>query len=134
MNKTKDLAAYTRQWRKDNPEKYQAQRARDRAKANAKDPHWSRRNWLRSKYGITFEMFEQMSEAQGHVCAICKEPEIIMQNGKVKAFSVDHNHTTGQVRGLLCKNCNVSLGGFRDNITYLKSAIEYLENWDKENG
>lgn len=56
-------------------------------------------------------------------CDICGKPE------KSKRFllSVDHNHETGKIRGLLCGHCNKALGGFNDNIDTLKSAIKYLK-------
>ena len=77
---------------------------------------------LKSKYGLSIDGYEQMLAKQGGKCAICstKDP------GKPK-FSVDHCHTTGAVRGLLCDQCNTALGKFYDEIERLKSAIRYLE-------
>lgn len=68
-----------------------------------------------------------MLSIQGGVCAICKKPERHRSNGpKVKRLAVDHDHTTGEVRGLLCNNCNRALGLFGDDVTALQAAIDYL--------
>jgi hypothetical protein len=64
-----------------------------------------------------------MFAEQKGCCAICG----VHQDNVTKRFSVDHNHSTGKVRGLLCQNCNAGLGNFMDDISNLKSAIEYLE-------
>lgn len=75
------------------------------------------------KYGLTVEDFEELSATQCHVCAICKQPP----QGK-KRLSVDHDHITGKIRGLLCDSCNIGLGMFRDNPTLLQVAIGYLQS------
>ena len=63
-----------------------------------------------------------MLDEQGGGCAICqKTPE---ENGR--RLAVDHNHTTGDVRGLLCTQCNVGLGNLGDSVERLRSAIRYL--------
>lgn len=78
---------------------------------------------LERTYGITAEEYEQILIQQNRVCWIC--------GGTVKSrrgkLHVDHNHDTGEVRGLLCINCNRGLGNFRDSIELLKRAIEYLD-------
>jgi hypothetical protein len=56
-------------------------------------------------------------------CKICN----IVQEELIKALAVDHCHTTGKVRGLLCRECNLMLGNANDNIENLKAAIAYLE-------
>lgn len=61
-----------------------------------------------------------MFEAQGSVCAICRLDE------PGRAWSVDHDHDTGAVRGVLCWHCNIALGHFRDDPLRLASAIKYL--------
>ena len=126
--------AYQKEWRKNNPEKHKEHIKRAREVANAKDPNWQRKATLLREFGITLDEYNDMLTIQGNVCAICKQEETSKFKGTVRALAVDHNHTTGQVRGLLCNACNWSLGAMKENITYLKSAIEYLENWDKENG
>ena len=84
---------------------------------------------LRYKFNITIEEFDAMLTAQGGVCAICKK---VNSNGR--ALSVDHDHSCcpgkescGQcVRSLLCGDCNMGLGKFRDNPELLRAAIGYL--------
>jgi hypothetical protein len=79
------------------------------------------RNTLLKKYGLTASQFDQLSKAQNGVCAICKEKNSL--HGKLY---VDHEHLTGEVRGLLCVRCNTGIGMFLDNTERLQSAIKYL--------
>jgi len=76
---------------------------------------------LKKEYGITEEDVEKLLLAQQHQCAICET------NISTEKFSVDHDHNTGTIRGLLCTPCNVGLGHFSDNISKLRKAINYLE-------
>ena len=88
----------------------------------------SRLKWHRKKsYNFPPELFEQRFEEQGNVCGICKSN---IPGGR-GAFHADHNHQTNQPRGVLCHNCNVALGNFKDNPELLQKAIEYL-NKDSE--
>lgn len=75
---------------------------------------------LKFKYGITPEDYQEMLAAQGGVCAVCGA------GPGVRALAVDHCHTTGRVRGILCPNCNTGLGKFRDDVGLLTRAITYL--------
>lgn len=70
------------------------------------------------RYGITFAEFAVMIDRCGGKCEICKKNDF---------QAIDHCHETGKVRGLLCHKCNLSLGGFNDNIDSLRNAIKYLE-------
>lgn len=79
---------------------------------------------LRWHYGISQAQYEALLEEQGGVCAICHRPE---KSKNAKNLSVDHDHVTGKVRGLLCSFCNHALGYFRDDITALERAIDYLK-------
>ena len=78
---------------------------------------------LRRKYGFGIERFNEMFAAQNGCCAICGRH----QTEFVKGLAVDHDHSTGAIRQLLCPNCNVGLGAFRDNVVLLAEAIKYLE-------
>lgn len=78
------------------------------------------------KYGIDFAAYQQMLLAQKGVCAICDNPETKMESGTLRLLSVDHNHETGAVRGLLCSNCNLAIGYACDDVTVLQKAIGYL--------
>jgi hypothetical protein len=71
-------------------------------------------------FGISLQEWERMHADQGGVCAICSRPD------PKKSLSVDHSHSTGKVRGLLCGNCNLALGQFRDSADILESAASYL--------
>lgn len=73
-------------------------------------------------YGITEKQFQEMNITQKELCAICGNPSI--KEGRM--LSVDHNHSTGRVRELLCDFCNHGLGSFRENVSYLTNAIKYL--------
>ena len=78
-------------------------------------------------YGLTMDEFEKMAAAQGGVCAICgKPPYGDHENPRKTRLSVDHDHETRKVRGLLCDVCNVGLGHFKDNPDLLAAAIRYL--------
>lgn len=78
---------------------------------------------LKRLYGITIEDYLSIFDNQLGVCKICKQP------CKTKSrLSVDHNHKTGKVRGLLCNRCNRALGMFEDSPELLQSAIDYLED------
>jgi hypothetical protein len=77
-----------------------------------------------SLYGLTMEQYNVMLIEQNGVCKICGKPEKSSSKG---VLSVDHDHSTGNVRGLLCDTCNRGLGHFYDNISLLYNAIEYLK-------
>jgi len=73
---------------------------------------------IRRNYGLTEEDVAKLHRTHDGRCAICSQ---------VKKLVIDHDHSTGDVRGLLCDPCNKALGMFCDNIQYLSSAINYLE-------
>jgi Recombination endonuclease VII len=78
---------------------------------------------LRREFGISLEEFNQKLDSQGGVCAIC---------GGInsdRSLAVDHNHTTGQVRGLLCTLCNTAIGHLREDVTIAYRLIEYLNKY-----
>lgn len=77
-----------------------------------------------SKYGIVISTYEAMATAQDHECAICRTPEA--QTGE--RLLLDHDHVTGKVRGLLCRNCNTGLARFKDSTMILQNAFAYMQN------
>ena len=87
----------------------------------------SRNNSLKRNFGITLKEYDQLLVAQNGVCAICGHPP----NGR--CLSVDHDHITRKVRGLLCTSCNIMLGNAYDDKKILASAIDYLGRSDYEN-
>jgi len=74
--------------------------------------------------GITPDDYKKMLEGQNGKCAICGAIE---SHSKGHRLAVDHDHETGKIRGLLCHNCNVGLGNFKDSPDLIRSAIEYLK-------
>ena len=83
---------------------------------------WGKRDArLKSQYGITAQEYDNMSDAQEGLCAICEKP-----NESGNLLSVDHSHVTGEVRGLLCQSCNLGVGKFFDNPSLLRKAADYL--------
>lgn len=97
---------------------------RERHEAN---PDYYRDIKLRHLYGVSYEIYEQMLADQGGVCAICESEETYTVNGSVRMLSVDHDHVSGAVRGLLCQTCNAAIGFFGDRPELLMRAAEYLE-------
>jgi len=98
-----------REWRKNNPEKVRL--------------NWKKQS-LRKRYGITLEQYNTLFAKQRGLCATCS----IHQSQLRRALCVDHDHMTGQIRGLLCDDCNIALGHLRDDKTTLSVMIEYLSN------
>jgi hypothetical protein len=78
-------------------------------------------NKLKSRYNLTVDDYINMFEHQDGKCAICntKPPQ--------KEFYIDHNHSTGKVRALLCKHCNSAIGFFKESPTLMRNAINYIE-------
>lgn len=87
----------------------------------------SREQWLRANYSITVGDYDYMFKKQNGVCAICKQPEVMKNQYGLIRLSVDHDHKTGKVRGLLCNRCNITLGKFEEDINLFLDAAEYLE-------
>ena len=84
---------------------------------------------IKHTYGITLEEFDALVEAQGNRCKICGEHETRWNNKskRVQDLSIDHDHATGIIRGLLCNACNVGLGQFQDDPELLQKALDYLD-------
>jgi Recombination endonuclease VII len=90
-----------------------------------KNPQGQRNRGLRYRYGAEADKtYERLYDEQGGRCAICRRTP----NG---AMHVDHDHTTGQIRQLLCRSCNIGLGHFRDNPVLLRAAADYIEKHEQ---
>lgn len=89
-----------------------------------------KKHWLKFKYNLTPEQYRAMQYKQNFCCAICGAHE----PGYKRELSVDHDHLTNKVRGLLCISCNTGLGMFKDSIRLLAAAIVYLEDHGKDWG
>lgn len=81
------------------------------------------RTKLKARFGITVEQYNEMLVQQQYLCAICDRHEHIF----TKKLAVDHCHTTGTIRGLLCRHCNLALGNMEDIPSRLRAAADYLE-------
>jgi hypothetical protein len=104
------MRKWSRQYRDANPEKFAAYE-------------------FRKRYGMTYQQYNEKLAEQDGVCAICRQPETAEspRTRERRKLAVDHCHAGGHVRGLLCTNCNLGLGGFRDNLDTIRAAIAYLE-------
>jgi hypothetical protein len=129
-------------WAQNNREKQRAQGKRAREKLKQDPVRYARhkekqQSYQRQRqpytptkrlkvYGLTHEAYIAMLERQGNACALCGKPETAKdRNGRIRALAIDHDHTTGEVRGLLCFRCNTSLsivenGSIADIQAYLK--------------
>jgi hypothetical protein len=79
-----------------------------------------------SGYGIDIHTYNSMVANQLNRCAICGEEESVVRNNRILPLSVDHDHVTGKVRGLLCSACNHGIGHFRDSAKNLDAASAYI--------
>lgn len=100
-------------------------KARKRYKQN---PIAKRKCILKKWYGITLEDYDKMFEAQKGLCAICGNPETVKRKNDtaIRRLAIDHDHRTGKIRGLLCGDCNVGLGKFKDSANIIDKAAKYL--------
>lgn len=90
----------------------------------------SKKSFILSKYKLNSDDYSALIKEQNNVCKICGKQESGVFRGKQKRLSVDHNHITGKIRGLLCSSCNVGLGVFKDSPDLLRKAIKYLDDND----
>lgn len=77
-------------------------------------------------FGISLDDYNELLKEQNHSCAICGIDEVDATHG---TLCVDHCHETGEVRGLLCHNCNVGIGNLQDSVALLDAAIDYLKRY-----
>lgn len=100
---------------------------RRRAECPEKYSYQSRKSHHKNKYGMTLQDREQLLKNQGNVCAVCG----VGYSG-AREWHIDHNHSTGYVRGLLCSHCNLMLGHSKDSPRILRAAAEYIERTESE--
>jgi Recombination endonuclease VII len=104
-----------------------------RRQKRAEDPEYREKQRIHNDnhrlvaYGLTREGYDRMLAQQHGACAICKQKS-------QATLCIDHDHSTGQVRGLLCRKCNAGLGLFDDSPCRLRAAAAYLEAWRKRAG
>lgn len=82
---------------------------------------------IKREYGITAQQEQSLLDRQSGRCAICGVRADSPRNSGKSVLSIDHDHVTGQVRGVLCSTCNLGLSYFRDNTRVFNRAIEYLD-------
>lgn len=112
VEKKSELLAKNRAWRIKNKDRF--------TELNVK-------NHLKRKYGITIERYNEMVVNQNGMCEICrKTPEQIKRK-----LDVDHNHSNGKVRALLCPRCNCALGHVNDDIELLQKMIDYIKKYNQ---
>ncbi|MBS0167551.1 MAG: endonuclease VII domain-containing protein [Nitrospira sp.] len=112
-------------YRATHAERVKQNRAASSRKRHKEHPEGRQHHHLKNRYRIGLATYNGMLDAQGHVCAICAAPDMV--NGK--RLAVDHDHKTGQVRGLLCTRCNIALGHFGDDVEKLRRAAEFLREY-----
>lgn len=90
------------------------------------------RKYVRAKkYNLNAIEYLTLEREHNNLCAICNQPETTSNQHGPVPLSIDHDHKTGKVRGLLCARCNHLLGRAQDSIEILNSAIKYLEKYSK---
>jgi hypothetical protein len=84
--------------------------------------------YYKTKFGISLNDYNKILTEQNGCCDICK----IHQSELVNTLCVDHNHETGEIRGLLCNNCNAALGFLKEKIEISLNLIEYIKKYQKD--
>jgi hypothetical protein len=116
------INAKRREERKNNPEAIRA-----KARANYNPIKSKVASWKRAGIkDMTYERYLKMLEDQNYCCAICSIHKDLVK----RQLAVDHNHDTGEVRGLLCDACNGGIGKLKDSATILLKAIKYLNKYE----
>ena len=101
----------------------------------AADPMKMRERWLKSKFGITQAEFDELLESVGGACQICGRTEGASKWCKKEGhLAIDHVHTTGEMRGILCDSCNPGIGFFKDDPDLLEKAAAYLRDFETKRG
>ena len=128
------LRDYQRAWKQHNPDRVRTY-ARDYAERHPDKLREDHRRWYaknrdvvsarsrKQKYGLTPAAWTTLFDGQGQACKICRTTSPGMNR---KAWATDHNHDTGEVRGILCLACNLALGILRDDLSLVLAAADYL--------
>ena len=119
-NMCKDcMVDYAKSYRQDNKDKIKEKK--DNYYRSEKGQEVARRGNLK-KFGLDFDGYDALLKQQDYRCAVCGIEESKLK----KKLCIDHNHTTGNVRGLLCPNCNMALGLLKDNKDNISNLLNYL--------
>ena|ERR1700693_4932804 len=109
---------YTSNWYSKNPHKKKEYRE--------KRKEYTKLRLIQIKYGLSPKEYKELFNQTNNECPVCNV--IFYSNGNGSHACVDHNHTTGKIRGIICRNCNVALGNTKDNPKILRALIEYLKD------
>lgn len=93
---------------------------------DCQDAGWTS-NYLKRTYNMTYQEWQEMFDKQGGKCAICGSKGFYLNKNAQLKLVVDHDHETGEVRGMLCHNCNRALGLLQDSERILSASIKYLQ-------
>jgi hypothetical protein len=118
-NNQEHKSEYLKLWKEENKEKVD----KHTKKFNSERPDYKWERALKRQYGLDLTAYYELLAQQGGKCAICGATPDQSTYGKL---FVDHDHSTGEVRGLLCQKCNTALGMVNDDIDVLTSMISYL--------
>jgi hypothetical protein len=134
MSKKEKIFESNRNWKKNNKGKVVEQNKRyykkNRDKILVRNNVYNKNGGNLRRYKITLDEYNQLFKDQFGVCKICGDKETSTLNGKVRKLTVDHDHKTGKVRGLLCNACNRGIGYMRDNSNILEKAVIYLKEYE----
>lgn len=123
-------AAYMRTWRKRQGPEFKKKAAQTEREWREKNPTKNKEYSLRWNYKLSLEDYNEMLRVQNHLCFLCGQPETKVHNKTkvIRSLHVDHNHTTGKVRKLLCSACNSALGYLKENTETMKNMIQYIKD------
>lgn len=113
--------AYSAKWNAEHAEQVRESRRKSMKAWRTANPSRARDHQLKKIYGLERGGYEALFAKQGGKCAICAG-----RPSAGKSLHVDHDHATGDIRGLLCSSCNTGIGLFRDNAELLLMAADYL--------
>jgi Recombination endonuclease VII len=108
-------------WRKNNPERNAVAHLKSQRRPEAKRAAWVNRIW--KLYKLTPAQYKALLDGQDSRCAICRSDD---PNGPHRIWQIDHDHSSGRVRGILCNRCNLTIGRFDDDPGLLEAAAAYL--------
>ena len=118
------------QWRTDNSGKVKESHKKWRQNNPNRSKELNKKSRLKNVFGISIEEENRMLLSQNNCCAICNVNIFDYMNEFQKGFCVDHNHETGQIRGLLCSLCNSVIGFSKESIEILDNTKQYLNHYN----
>ena len=120
-NEVKELSAFSESKSEKGYKQYRCRDCNKRYREGRKEI--IRDYQLKHRFGISLDEYKEMLKNQNNSCKICNS---VCKTGR--SLAVDHNHKTGNIRGLLCAYCNRGIGLLHDDINLLEEAVKYLKN------